>query len=377
MRIAEGGALTAGQPHVVVVGAGVVGACVAFRLVQAGARVTVVDAAAPASGASGATFAWVNASAKRPAHYFELNRAGVAEHPRLAEELADGSWLHPTGTVSWPGDASAAGLAERVAECNAAGYTAELLDAAGVREREPSLSVRDDVVAAFFPQEGWVDAPRLVGILLKRCVDRGAVVRTGVAAAAVEVSGDRVTGVGLADGTGLTADVVVNCAGAAADRLAASAGVPLPLRSGTEALLVTVAAPGDPVRGVVWSPTVHARPDGRGRVALGDGAASRRLAAGEDAEELAAGTAARAAALVPALAGAPILDVRARARPMPADGFSCVGALPGLAGYVEAVTHSGVTLGPLLGRLVAQAVLTGHADPLLDAYRPDRFPARV
>ncbi|MDP8978013.1 MAG: FAD-binding oxidoreductase, partial [Actinomycetota bacterium] len=95
------------------------------------------------------------------------------------------------------------------------------------------------------------------------------------------------------------------------------------------------------------------------------------------ARELAAGTAARAAALVPALAGAPILEVRARARPVPADGFSCVGGLPGLAGYVEAVTHSGVTLGPLLGRLVARAILTGHVDRLLDAYRPDRFPARA
>ncbi|MBW3601384.1 MAG: FAD-binding oxidoreductase [Actinobacteria bacterium] len=366
--------MTAGEIRVVVVGAGVVGACVAFRLVQAGARVTVVDAQTPASGASGATFAWVNASAKRPKEYFELNRAGVAEHPRLAEELADGSWLHPTGTVCWTADESAA---ERVAECNAAGYTTELLDAAGVRAREPSLSVPEDMVAALFPQEGWVDVPRLVELLLRRCVDRGAVVRAGVAVEAVQVSGDRVTGVGLAGGTSLAADVVVNCAGAAADRVAASAGVPLPLRRGTEALLVTVAAPGDPVRGVVWSPTVHARPDGRGRVALGDALASRRLAEGGDAEELAAGTAARAAALVPALAGAPVLDVRARARPIPADGFSCVGALRGLAGYVEAVTHSGVTLGPLLGRLVAQIVMGGHADPLLDAYRPDRFPGRA
>lgn len=361
----------------VVVGAGVVGACVAFRLVQAGARVTVVDAAGPAGGASGGSFAWVNASAKRPAHYFELNRAGVAEHTRLAEELADGSWLHPTGTVSWPDEASPAGLAGRVAECNAAGYTAELLDARGVRAREPSVVVLDGMVAAFFPREGWVDTPRLVGILLRRCVARGARLRTGVPVETVERCGDRVTGVGMADRTRLTADVVVNCAGVAADRLAASAGVPLPLRGGTEALLVTVAAPGDPVRGVVWSPTVHARPDGHGRVALGDGAATRRLAAGEDAEDLAAWTAARAAALIPALAGAPILDVRATARPMPADGFSCVGALAGLAGYVEAVTHSGVTLGPLFGRLVARAVLTGHEDPLLDAYRPDRFPARA
>jgi glycine/D-amino acid oxidase-like deaminating enzyme len=44
-----------------------------------------------------------------------------------------------------------------------------------------------------------------------------------------------------------------------------------------------------------------------------------------------------------------------------------------IPGYFEAVTHSGVTLGPLLGRLLAQTVATGQTDPLLAPFSPDRF----
>ncbi|MDP8974517.1 MAG: FAD-binding oxidoreductase, partial [Actinomycetota bacterium] len=44
-----------------------------------------------------------------------------------------------------------------------------------------------------------------------------------------------------------------------------------------------------------------------------------------------------------------------------------------LPGYYEAVTHSGVTLGPLLGRLLAQEILSGEVDDLISPFRPDRF----
>ena len=77
----------------VVVGAGCVGANVAFRLVQGGARVTVVDAGAPGSVTSGASFAWTNSFGKTPRDYHDLNVAGMEQHAVLAKELG-GRWLH-------------------------------------------------------------------------------------------------------------------------------------------------------------------------------------------------------------------------------------------------------------------------------------------
>ena len=58
---------------------------------------------------------------------------------------------------------------------------------------------------------------------------------------------------------------------------------------------------------------------------------------------------------------------------MPPDGYPVVGAHPELPGFYTVVTHSGITLGPVLGPLVADELLTGRPVPLLAPYRPDRF----
>ena len=52
-------------------------------------------------------------------------------------------------------------------------------------------------------------------------------------------------------------------------------------------------------------------------------------------------------------------------RPLPADGFPIVGFAPGRTDLYLTVMHSGVTLGPLVGRLAAAEILDGvRADPL-------------
>jgi glycine/D-amino acid oxidase-like deaminating enzyme len=60
-------------------------------------------------------------------------------------------------------------------------------------------------------------------------------------------------------------------------------------------------------------------------------------------------------------------------RPMPQDGFPVVGTLPASPDVYAAVTHSGVTLAPILGRYVSEEVLTGSRVEALAPYRPTRF----
>src|SRR5438270_9837908 len=86
---------------VIVVGAGSVGANVAYRLAQRGAAVTVVEAIAPGGGTSGASFAWTNSFNKTPREYHDLNVAGMEEHAVLAKELGGGGWLHQDGALAW------------------------------------------------------------------------------------------------------------------------------------------------------------------------------------------------------------------------------------------------------------------------------------
>ena len=90
-------------------------------------------------------------------------------------------------------------------------------------------------------------------------------------------------------------------------------------------------------------------------------------------DPLVADLVARAHDLLPSIGPATVTGVGVAVRPIPADGLSSVGSDSGLPGYYEAVTHSGVTLGPLLGRLLAREILTGAVDHLLAPFRPERF----
>jgi len=81
----------------------------------------------------------------------------------------------------------------------------------------------------------------------------------------------------------------------------------------------------------------------------------------------------RARLVVRGLDDAEVAGYRVCVRPMPADGQSIVGWLPGAGGVYVAVTHSGVTLGAHLARLIAAEVTSGAPAAELAPYRPGRF----
>src|SRR4051812_19055380 len=134
------------RSEVVVIGAGSVGANVAYRLAQRGAKVTVLDAGAPGGGTSGTSFAWTNALSKAPQDYHELNTSGMRGHARLVEELGGGEWHHQYGSLHWretpEAQATLRGHAERSLSWN---YPLELLTPRAAREIEPDLNIPDSV----------------------------------------------------------------------------------------------------------------------------------------------------------------------------------------------------------------------------------------
>jgi glycine/D-amino acid oxidase-like deaminating enzyme len=81
----------------------------------------------------------------------------------------------------------------------------------------------------------------------------------------------------------------------------------------------------------------------------------------------------RAAEFLPELAQAHVETVKLGVRPMPQDERPIIGPVPGISGLYVAVTHSGVTLAPLVGQSVAHEVTAGQPSPLLADYRIERF----
>ena len=86
---------------------------------------------------------------------------------------------------------------------------------------------------------------------------------------------------------------------------------------------------------------------------------------------------AQAARCLPPLAGAGVDTWWLAYRPMPSDRLPIVGRLPWLDPLYVAVSHSGVTLAPVLGRLIAAEVATQTTDGLLAPFRPARFAERT
>lgn len=362
---------------VIVIGAGIVGTSVAFRLAQSGANVTVVDRSQPGSGTTGASFAWVNANQKTPRNYYELNFAGMKEHDRLEEEIGGAPWLHRGGNLVWTGDPIRYdALCRRVERLQSWGYNVQWLSAAAVnRDLEPEIRMSGPTMrVAWFPDESWLDGPHYVGSILEKATEHGTEVRAGhgVSGIAASESGVEVT---LDDGQVLRAEAVVNAAGPAADRIAALVGRRLPLAP-TRGLLVRFAVEKPLLGRLIHSSDVNLRPDGEGYILVHHDSIDPQIGdrdAVPNDDPLCRELGRRARRVLQPLSAGQITETRVGIRPYPRDGVSCVGPVPSIPGYYEAVTHSGVTLGPLIGRLLATEILTGEVDPLLTPFRPDRF----
>jgi glycine/D-amino acid oxidase-like deaminating enzyme len=106
--------VTSPEFDVAVIGGGIVGASVAYRLVRTGRRVVVLDGDAPTGRATDNTFSWLNAVSKEPEAYHRLNATGMAEWDRLAAELP-GIVIHRSGCLEWHGSADAEREMEREA----------------------------------------------------------------------------------------------------------------------------------------------------------------------------------------------------------------------------------------------------------------------
>jgi len=359
--------------EVIVIGAGSVGANVAYRLAERGARVTVLEAATPGSGTSGTSFAWTNSFHKTPRDYHDLNTASMAEHVALVTELGGGDWHKQEGALAWEEEPlGRAQLKETVERLASWGYPIELISAQDARKLEPDLVIVphvDEVV--FTPSEGYVDVVPLIGQLLVHAVRRGARVLAGERVVSVLREGTRVRGVVTSHGNRFEADVVVDCAGPATDEVARLAGFEVPIDRVPGRLIYT-APVASTLRRPIHAPGVHFRPDGGGRIVLAEFAHDQVWRQSEEGLWPAEKSLAAVAKHLPALEGARVEAIRFGVRPMPRDEKPMLGGIPGLDRFYVVASHSGVTLGPLWGKIAAAEILDGVPDPRLVPYRPAR-----
>ncbi|CAM5771997.1 NAD(P)/FAD-dependent oxidoreductase [Bosea minatitlanensis] len=368
----------------IVVGAGVVGSSVAYRLAQAGADVTVVEERRPGGGTSSVTYAWVNACEKLTSEaYFRLNFAGRQAHEAILAEFPGANWYHRPGVLQWQDAEAEAGGRDgsdpmaKLEQLVAWGYPAEVLGLDDVRRLEPEINPEaiGSAPVIHYPRDGWLDPVPYSGALIGAARERHGASLLEARAARLMLAGNRCGGVVLEDGRTIEADVVVNCAGRWLNDIVPAPEYRIPLAP-TLGIVAYTPPAGAPLRSALRTPLINMRPDGGGRFLLRSNELDRLLADDQGAlpgHPLAQELMRRAARTVPALKNVPVEAVRIATRPIPQDSYSAVGPVPGLSNYYAVVTHSGVTLGAFLGEAVADELVHGRSRDELSAFRPSRF----
>ncbi len=359
------------QPrHVVIAGAGIIGASIGYHLAKRGVRVSILEKQRPGSGATGDSFAYLNASTKQPRSYYDLNLFGIEGWRRLELELGDQLPIQWGGAVYWrSGKERAEKLLATLRTYQQWGYAGHDVDEAEIKRLLPHVFSGPVTAGVFYEQEGTLDPLIAVNALLQRAQALGAKVQFPT----------EVTGLGVADGRvrvvrttqwDIEADVFVIAAGTGSQQLASLAGVNLPLVE-SPGVLAHSKAQGALLDRVAFSPTMSFKqlPDGR-IVASGSYEGSNfKSNAKTEGEQILKDV----SAFLPSAGGIALDWVSIGHRVMPSDGFPIVGFADGHRNLYVAATHSGITLAPIIGQLASQEILDGVTADLLSPYRPSRF----
>lgn len=364
----------------IVIGGGVIGISIAAQLAEGGGEVTLVTSGKLGDGASGRSLAWLNSFWSTEPAYQRLRMLGIDRYRTLTARQDDAPGnLAFDGGLTWAavGDS---GHRDQIRQLRDTGYAVQWLSPKQIAAVTPGIDEQaiNPEGAAWAPGEGWIDLPWLINLLADRLVAAGGEVLTGQGSCRPVASHGRVTGAQTAAGDQHHADAVVITTGPGAPGMLAELGVTVPDATPASALVTT-----EPVehqlRAVLNTPRVAIRPAPGRRLAM-DSAWSEEAVAVDDlgnvsiSDDVVRGLLAEGSAVLeghPALRAA---TVGVGLKPVPGgDGQSIVGAVPGMDGAHVAFTHSGATLGLILGELVAGQILDGRTHPLLAPFGIGRY----
>ncbi|MFU8803583.1 MAG: glycine oxidase ThiO [Bradymonadaceae bacterium] len=366
---------------ILIVGAGVIGLSLGWRLLGAGASVTIVERGK--EGAASRAAAGMLAPTAE-AHFEEtellaMGRTSLAMYPEFVAELEEYTGLdvdyRREGTLVVGLDRDDAAALDHIHRYHRElGLGAERLSAAQAHELEPGLSPNIHT-ALFCPDDHQVDPRRLVDALTRAFKKAGGRLLFGLAVEEIQRDGQRLQGVRTSTGATLNADQVVICAGAWSRTIE---GLPpedhFPLRPVRGQMLAIVL--GEPVlcRHVIRAPDAYLVPKSDGRLIIGatseEVGFDDRLTAGGVFELLRG-----AWETMPAIAESPILEMWTGFRPVTLDNLPVMGPSAGLDRLWYAAGHgrNGILLTPWTAATMVEA-LQGETDiPYLDALSASRF----
>ena len=377
-----------------VIGGGLLGSAVSYYLAKAGARVRLAERAQLNSAAS---------SQNAGSLHFQLEYRMIENGPEAARKAAEAMPLHLDAQHAWSGLETELGMpvgvsqhggfmvAESPEQLNAleqkvlleraSGLEVELLDGEQVRRRAPYLSERI-LGAAFCAKEGKADPRRCVLAYAAAAARLGARIDSGLGVSALNYE-QGVWRVHFSDGSECRARTLAITAGAWSGRVAAMAGISLPVSP--VALTMTTTVRTQPLINHLIQHAgrrLSLKQTGDGNILIGGGWPAR-LRHTEGVIDLdrrpelllnsLTGNMSAALAVVPELKKVSILRVWTGTTALISDQLPLLGELPKSHGIYIATGGSAFTLGPTYARLLVERILGRPASLDITPFDPRRF----
>jgi len=367
---------------IVILGAGVMGASIAFHLARRRAgKIVVLDKDHVGSGASGRSSALIRMHYTFP---LEVQLALTSLHvfQNWQEIVGQPGDFRKTGFVRLVHPKETEMLKLNVEMQRKLGVKVELFDRGELRTLEPDWNVDEVELAAYEPDSGYGDGAAVAGDFLGAARAMGAQYFSRTKATGFITDRGRIRGVSTKQGT-ISARTVISATGPWTQPMFLQAGYELPIEGEYHQVAILRNPPGMKGGGCACIDSVTAtyfRSDGQDKFLLGDFFGKRPVdpddfpqrASDESLEEVIE----RACRRVPKLAGAEIMRGVTGVYDMTPDSRPLLGEIPGIGGLYVCAGFSGMgfKISPAIGLVVSELVLDGKGKTVdVSAFRPDRF----
>lgn len=365
------------QPDIVVIGAGTVGAAIAYGLAKQGARVLVLDGGDRDFRAANANFGlvWVQGKGLGMPAYQQLSSDSVDAWRHFGDELEDTTGLdlqyeNKGGLVICLGESELEArrlLLMRLHNQLGGERDWEMLDRKAVESLLPRVKLGPEVTGAGFGRrDGHCNPLRLLAGLHAGIVKHGGRLLGGKPVHSLASDGRGNFTVAFGDERISTARVVI-AAGLGSKALAAQVGLDIPVYPERGQIIVT-----ERLEPFLALPMSGLRQTREGTVMIGatqDGETfdtSTTSASG-------AALASRAIRRIPALGQVKLVRQWTGLRIMTPDGHPIYAESASHPGVFVTLCHSGITLAATHATLLSRDILAGQLSPYFDAFHHRRF----
>ncbi len=368
------------QVDVAVIGAGVIGLSIAWRLAGRGLAVAVFDRGEAGAGTSLAATGMLAAAAEHEPgseKFLALALESQRQWPEFCAQLEGESRLsidhRNDGTLLVAlGHDEVERLRFRHEQQRRAGLETRWLTGVEVRDAEPGL--RASVAAGILcPDDHQVDPRRLVAALRVALLSRGGLLFQGTPVTSLEMSGGRVCGL-LTSAGRCRAKTIVAASGAWSTDGLLPPALDIPMRplKGQALALKTGRQTGSP-RHVIWTEQIHLAPKSDGRLIVG----STMEDAGFNPAITAGGVLALLEGVHRALPSSEEMEIEAvwsGFRPTTDDDAPIIGK-SGISGLLLATGHhrNGILLAPITATAIEQLITTGEMTGAAASFGLERF----